>query len=636
MNRKNSQFHDCRFHHGWCFRIRAFPLFWRTAFSEKGGETRTRCAAKLGKPGYQAITGDRLAAGVNGDRRYSPGNPVSIPLELRDKMNPYRQRQRPASTLAVARFLLTMSYVGLLASWGPEQALADALEERSTVANYETVLRDAGVPAIAAGAIELVSRYKAPDTEPETVSNLISQLGSDHFHTRQQAKLLLLSLGDAAKQKLLESALSSDLEIILQSELILSAIKSRTNLEVREKHLVAAFQALTALHHKDAVKTILGIFPELHSKTLRKHASLALWFAVSTADEERIRNALKASDNSTRIAAIPALEIVTGEASLPALRPLLKSPLPAVRLSAARALFDHLPQECMQVLLELLDVAERSTKLQAAWLIAKAFREETVSQSKFSFNEQADRWKKRFARERDSEITYLLGKERHALDEYLAGFQENFDIAAKSITSNYGQMKYVTTVDGATASVRDGIARLDGKHNEGDQRLLIAAPRVVGQKTFTETFTVVAEIGGEGAGAGAYHVGVSIGNLRVLFHPGYPGGGFRVQRVDNQQFLIPNKVMSFTPIGGNLYTMRIEVSPSTNNIVRLKTTILDPKSPNDRFTNLYFANRNDIGKIETVGVERSGRLGGAALIGSFAIDTSGIQTPEASAKPESK
>lgn len=82
--------------------------------------------------------------------------------------------------------------------------------------------------------------------------------------------------------------------------------------------------------------------------------------------------------------------------------------------------------------------------------------------------------------------------------------------------------------------------------------------------------------------------------------------------------------------------MRIEVSPSTNNIVRLKTTILDPKSPNDRFTNLYFASRNDIGKIETVGVERSGRLGGAALIGSFAIDTSGIQTPEASAKPESK
>ena len=551
-------------------------------------------------------------------------------------MNSYRQPQRPASTLALDRFLLTMSFVGLLASWGPEPARADALEGRSTVANYETVLRNAGVPAIAAGAIELISRYKIPKTEPETVSNLISQLGSDHFHTRKQAKLLLLSLGDAANQKLLESAHSHDLEIILQSELILSAIKSKTNHDVRETHLVAAFQALTALHHKDAVKAILGIFPELHSKTLRKHACLALWFAVSAADEERIKIALKASDKSTRIAAIPALEIVTGEASLPVLRPLLESPLPAVRLSAARALFDHLPQECMQVLLELLGAKERSTKLQAAWLIAKAFRENTVSESKYSFDEQADRWKNRFTRERGSEITYLLGKERYALNEYLAGFQENFDIEAKSITSNYGQMKYVTTVAGATASVRNGIARLDGRHNEGDQRLLISAPRVVGQKTFTETFTVVAEIGGEGAGAGVYHVGVSIGNLRVLFHPGYPGGGFRVQRVDNQQSLVPNKGMSFTPIGGNLYTMRIEASPSSNNRVRLKTTIVDPKSPNERFTNLYFASRNDIGKIETVGVERSGRLGGAALIGSLAIDTSGIQTPEASAKPLSK
>ncbi len=74
-------------------------------------------------------------------------------------MNPSRPPQRPASTLAVARFLLTISYVGLLASWGPEPALADAPDDRSTVANYETVLRDAGVPAIAAGAIELVCLF---------------------------------------------------------------------------------------------------------------------------------------------------------------------------------------------------------------------------------------------------------------------------------------------------------------------------------------------------------------------------------------------------------------------------------------------------------------------------------------------
>jgi len=82
--------------------------------------------------------------------------------------------------------------------------------------------------------------------------------------------------------------------------------------------------------------------------------------------------------------------------------------------------------------------------------------------------------------------------------------------------------------------------------------------------------------------------------------------------------------------------MSIEVSPSANNKLRLKTTIVDHKSPNNRFTNLYQANRDNIGKIETVGVERSGRIGGAALIGFLAIDTSGIHAPSSSANPKLK
>lgn len=542
-------------------------------------------------------------------------------------MNSYRAPQRASSSLAMSFYLLLTSSLGILVTCTSEQARAGNTGERSQVPTYENVLRDAGVPANAVGAIALVSRYKARDTPPEKISKLISQLGSEHFQTRKQARLILLSLGNAAKKQLAQSAESSDLEIILQSQLILRSINTKSDSEAREKDLVAAFQALTAFHHKDAVRTILAIFPELHSPTLHKHASLALWFAVSAADEMQIETVLKGSDNASRLAAIPALEIVKGEESLPALRPLLRSPIPAVRLSAARALFDYLPQQCMDVLLKLLDAEERSIKLQSAWLLAKTFGDQTAFQQKYSFNEQISKWKTRFAKERDSDITYVLGKARHRLDEYLAGFLEEFDIATSSIKSSYGKMKYVTTVAGATASVGNGIARLDGKHNEGDQKLLVSADRVVGQKVFTEAFTVVAKIGGELAGAGGYHVGVSIGNLRILFHPGYRGGGFRVQGVGTQQYLVTNQVMPFTPIGGKLYTMRIEVSPSENNRVRLKTTIIDPKSPHKRFTNLYDASRNDIGKIETVGVERSGRLGGAALIGSLAIDTSGIQTP---------
>ncbi|MGI9467145.1 MAG: HEAT repeat domain-containing protein [Rubripirellula sp.] len=532
--------------------------------------------------------------------------------------------------------LLLTSTMGMLTASIVERARAGDAEAKPQLATYKLVLRDAGVPANAAGAIELIKRYKARNTPAAEIKNLISQLGSKQFHKRTQAQIQLLSIGDAPKKQLEESTNSLDLEILLQSQLILNSINSKSDREVRETYLLAAFQVLAAMPHDDAVATILSIFPELQSKRLHKHASLALWFAVSSDDVMRLKHALKNPIDAIRIAAIPAWEIVHGEKSLQELRPLLAAPSPAVRLSAARALFDYLPQQCMEVLLDLLNANEQSIKLQAAWLIAKAMGDTTVLKSKYSFNEQAARWKQRFTRDRSSNTTYVLGSVRFTLDKYVAGFLEEFNIATESIKSNYRKMKYVTTVDGATASVRDGIARFDGRHNEGDQRLLVSAAQVVDQETFTEAFTVVAKIGGEQAGAGGYHVGVSIGNLRMLFHPGYTGGGFRVQRVDDQQYLVTNQTMPFTPIGGNLYTMNIEVSASANNKVRLKTTIIDHESPNKRFTNLYQANRDDIGKIETVGVERSGRLGGAALIGFLAIDTSGIHPPSLSANPNSK
>jgi len=543
---------------------------------------------------------------------------------------------KPHSSHVLKVLLLLTSSMGIITGSIAERARAVDAEQKLQLATYNLVLRDAGVPANAAGAIELIKRYKPRTTPAEKIEHLISQLGSKQFHLRAQAKVELLSIGDAAKNQLAKSANSFDLEIILQSQLILNSIRSNSDREVRETHLLAAFQVLAALPHDDAVATILSIFPELQSKLLHKHASLALWFAVSSDDVMQLEQALKSPITAIRIAAIPAWEIVHGEKSLQELRPLLAAPIPAVRLSAARALFDYLPRQCMEVLLDLLVANEQSIKLQAAWLVAKAMGDTTVLQSKYSFNEQAARWTQMFTQDRSSDTAYVLGSARYRLDKYAAGFLEEFSIATDSIKSSYRKMKYVTTVDGATASVRDGIARLDGRHNEGEQRLLVSAAQVVGQKTFTEAFTVVAKIGGEQAGAGGYHVGVSIGNLRILFHPGYIGGGFRVQRVDNQQYLITNQTMPFTPIGGNLYTMSIEVSPSANNKLRLKTTIVDHKSPNNRFTNLYQANRDNIGKIETVGVERSGRIGGAALIGFLAIDTSGIHAPSSSANPKLK
>ncbi len=230
---------------------------------------------------------------------------------------------KPHSSHVLKVLLLLTSSMGIITGSIAERARAVDAEQKLQLATYNLVLRDAGVPANAAGAIELIKRYKPRTTPAEKIEHLISQLGSKQFHLRAQAKVELLSIGDAAKNQLAKSANSFDLEIILQSQLILNSIRSNSDREVRETHLLAAFQVLAALPHDDAVATILSIFPELQSKLLHKHASLALWFAVSSDDVMQLEQALKSPITAIRIAAIPAWEIVHGEKSLQELRLLL-------------------------------------------------------------------------------------------------------------------------------------------------------------------------------------------------------------------------------------------------------------------------------------------------------------------------
>jgi hypothetical protein len=160
---------------------------------------------------------------------------------------------------------------------------------------------------------------------------------------------------------------------------------------------------------------------------------------------------------------------------------------------------------------------------------------------------------------------------------------------------------------------------LDGNHNEGDQRLFVTAEKLLGQPTFPARFQVKAALGGEAEGAGAWHVGVALGNVRVLFHPGLSGGAFRAERVDNHQSLAGNN-MTFTPAGGVLHEMTIDVEQGKNTI-RLDVVIVDGAKSGQRFTQSLVLQTNATGDLRRIGLERSGRTGGAALFGPFSIHT---------------
>ncbi len=486
--------------------------------------------------------------------------------------------------------------------------------------SYQIVLLDAGVTPDSQGAIRLLNRLTTSNATVDEIGKYIRELGSDNFHARRNARFQLLGMGSIANAQLSSAIHSHDFETVLQTKSILRSLKSKSNEAVREEQVLAAFRLLSTEVNRACVPSVLAIIPELKSKTLLKHGAIVLWASVSDEHRDQIASALQHPNAEVRIAAIPAWEIIEGEKAVELVRPLLSDVQSAIRLSAARALFDHAPRVCMETLIDLLDSEDRSTRLQAAWLTAEAFDEQHAISSDRTFGEQAELWREKLRTSANQPNQYRLGNARHQIRPFLAGFKEQFDRSISSLKTHYGDLQYVDSVGDAVASVSNGIARMHGSDKKGEQKLLIKAEQVIGTEQFSKPFTVVAELGGEAKGIGTYHVGISIGNLRILFYPGLRNGGFRIECVDSKVFKVSKRPMPFTPGHEVLCEMCIVVTPLQNGAVRLETTITDPRTPSRPFTNNYVAQAKDIRRLETICLERSGGAGGAALFGSFSVE----------------
>ena len=126
-------------------------------------------------------------------------------------------------------------------------------------------------------------------------------------------------------------------------------------------------------------------------------------------------------------------------------------------------------------------------------------------------------------------------------------------------------------------------------------------------------------MGGESLAPGLWHVGVSVGNLRLLFHPGLEGGQFRVERVDNHTVIVANTPLPFTPAAGVLHEMTIDVAQGDDGSVRFDVVIVDGAKSGRQFRHSVTASAQDVGTPARIGLERSGQAGGAALFGPFSI-----------------
>jgi len=188
---------------------------------------------------------------------------------------------------------------------------------------------------------------------------------------------------------------------------------------------------------------------------------------------------------------------------------------------------------------------------------------------------------------------------------------EFFRQPADSLRKGYHRMVWRGD-QGLDGSVADGSLFLSGKRPqiEGDQRLVLTAQSATGKEAFPDRLRIDVKIGAKAGGEGGYHVGIAVGRMRALFHPGHDGGGFRFQPVHDPGELTSNEDMGFTPKSHALYHMRVETERVANHRVKLSVEIHGEEKS---FRTSREFDASDIGPLKEVSLDRSGRVGGDAI-----------------------
>lgn len=195
-------------------------------------------------------------------------------------------------------------------------------------------------------------------------------------------------------------------------------------------------------------------------------------------------------------------------------------------------------------------------------------------------------------------------------------FAEFFEHGMDPLPDPYRRFRFKAE-QGMKGLVSEGVLRLRGSHDgDGDQSLLLQSEELGCGKVFPETFRVEVRMGGEAGGEGVYHVGVSIGNVKALLHPGYRGGGFRFEKADDRTSLTSNTSMGFSPSTKAMQRMMIDVKRNNAGDATLEVVVTNEGKT---FRTRGVFKKDVIGSLSTIGLVRSGRSGGDAVFDDLVV-----------------
>ena len=293
---------------------------------------------------------------------------------------------------------------------------------------------------------------------------------------------------------------------------------------------------------------------------------------------------------------------------------MLESDEPEIRLAAARALIDREPRRAVETLVEIAgeDAAHLAWKADALLEMKTGHR--IQPDGKHSLGDAWKQWS--LDHLAGAQLDQIVGAKRF---DHSAGrnvLEESFARDAELLADGYGRFLYQAD-NGGAVKVAGGKLQIDGNNPEGDQRLYITAEQMIGRDRWPRELEVSAKLTGEPGNNFGWHMGISVGQVKVLFHPGLPGGGFRAETTDAHQYLFTNETMSFEPVCGVMHEMLIRVT-ETEAGAEFEVTV---KGGNGGVPHRkrFSVSREQLGDYNRIGLERSGRTGGDALFDSVSI-----------------
>lgn len=233
----------------------------------------------------------------------------------------------------------------------------------------------------------------------------------------------------------------------------------------------------------------------------------------------------------------------------------------------------------------------------------------------FSLKEQKDR-----EDALDFALRSLLEEGNQRRKDTGGRFYEWFGEDATELVDRYHLLQFKSSVDRNGQIAQNQLCFFGTKVGDGDQRMILSSKLWPGKDDFGDSFTVTTRLGGEPKAAGSWHLGVSIGNVRVLYHPGYRGGGFRFETVDeNLPLGTMTANMGFDAPGSPLERMIIDVRRLPAEKVALTVAVISGGKNPTTFKQSAVVPQKQIGPLDHIGLDRSGRSGGVAFFADFSV-----------------